>query len=134
MDLLTRARIDQRLHFDSGVLARALIGANVPIFFEGKKEIPPEGIKAIYSAYDMLEKFLSESEYLVGNDLTIADFSALPSVTTLNLHIPLEAETYPNIIAWIDRLSVIPLYDDLITRVSQEIASLLESKRGSAEE
>lgn len=132
-DLLTRARVDQRLHFDSGVLFPALRGANVPIF-QGKKEVPPERLQAISDAFDMLQKFLDTDEYLVGNDLTIADFCALCSVSTLRLHQPLDPEAHSKVIAWIDRLSQIPAYDDLIVRVSNEFTALLDQRRGTAEE
>lgn len=131
--MLTRARVDQRLHFDSGVLFPAVRGANVPIF-QGKREVPEERLKAINDAYDLLEKFLETDEYLVGNDLTIADFCALCTVSTLRLHAPLDPDTYPKILGWIERLSQIPAYDDLIVRVSAEFTALLDQRRGTAEE
>lgn len=38
---------------------------------------------------------------MVGDSLTLADFSLIPSVTTLGLMVPIEADKYPKLTAWI---------------------------------
>lgn len=132
-DLITRARVDQRLHFDSGVLFPALRGANIPIF-TGAKEVPAEKLEAISAAYDLLETFLAEDEYLVGNSVTIADLCAVATVTVMELHQPLGDEQHPKTREWITRLSELPYYEDLITRVVEKFAVFLDQKKAAAAE
>lgn len=132
-DLVTRARVDQRLHFDSGVLFPALRGANIPIF-TGAKEVPAENLEAISAAYDLLETFLAEDEYLVGNSVTIADLCAVATVTVMELHQPLSDEQHPKTREWIARLSELPYYEELITRITEKFAAFLDQKKAAAAE
>lgn len=128
-DLLTRARIDQRLHFDSGILYPALRGANMAIF-SGEKEVSEAKLEAISSAFDTLETFLSDAQYLVGDSLTIADICVLANVTTLHLHVPLDPEMHGNILAWIERLSAeLPSYDVFITEATEKFRAFLDAKK-----
>lgn len=61
--------------------------------------------------YEFLEAFLQGHDYIVGNELTIADFSAVANVTTLNILVPIDAERFPNITAWVRRLEMLPYYN-----------------------
>lgn len=119
-DLLKRARIDQRLHFDNGVLFQALRAANLAILYYGAYEYNQEQIDAIASCYEFTEKFLESSDYIAANQLTVADFSCGSMVTALDYHVPLNAEKYPNTVAWIARLNELPYFEELNTRVSND--------------
>lgn len=123
---LQRARVDQRLHFDSGVLFPALRGANMFIILGGV-ELPEEKLNAIQAALDFLEKFLKDDTYVVGNSLTVADFCCAATVTSLTIHEPLD--TYPNILAWLERLSQLPFFDELNTKVVENYNLFFESRR-----
>lgn len=113
-DLYTRARIDQRLHFDSGVLFSAIRSANFVVYLGGS-EAPEYCIKALYEALDLLEAFLKNNDYLIGNSLTLADIFCVSTVVCFELHFSIEEEKYPKICEWIKRLSQQPLYDEFIT-------------------
>ncbi|CAH1636155.1 unnamed protein product [Spodoptera littoralis] len=98
-----RAMIDQKLHFDSGILYPALRENDEPIFFGTATSLKPEGVAKIRSAYDFTEKFLTGSQWLAGNKLTVADISCVATVSTLNELLHIDEATYPNICAWINR-------------------------------
>ncbi|KAG6445495.1 hypothetical protein O3G_MSEX003974 [Manduca sexta] len=67
-----RAIIDQRLHFDSGVLFATLRGTVEPILYFGEKDYTPQNLDKIRSAYVFLESFLT-TPWLAGEHLTVAD-------------------------------------------------------------
>lgn len=127
-DLVKRAHIDQRLHFDSGVLFSAIRNANMVVYLGGS-EVPKEKIDGLHSALELLETFLTDSQYLVGNQLTVADLACLTTVTAFELHFSIEANRYPNIAAWLKRLSTLSYYDELITKPNIELKSWFEEKK-----
>ncbi|NP_001108464.1 glutathione S-transferase epsilon 5 [Bombyx mori] len=117
-----RALIDQRLHFDSGILFPALRGVAVIIFFNllclgqdeliifrGEKEIRPENLAKIKSAYDFTEKILS-SDWIAGDEFSLADICCVTSISTLNEMVPIDGSLYPKLASWLDRSSQLPIY------------------------
>ncbi|KAF2888126.1 hypothetical protein ILUMI_18047 [Ignelater luminosus] len=109
-DPYERAVINQRLHFESGVLF-ALIRAIVrPMVTKGVKTIPEHLIQEVFEAYAFLNKFLEGHQWVAGDQLTIADFSVLSSTTSLNHIAPIDADKYPNVVAWIQKAEQLPYY------------------------
>ncbi|KAL5287377.1 hypothetical protein ACFFRR_008341 [Megaselia abdita] len=109
-DLMKRAHVDQRLHFDSGVLfptLRLVVGA-----LKSGQPITEDILSTIHQAYAFLESFLANSLYLVGDLVTIADFSCLASLSSLDLFLPVDGGKYPKVRGWFDRLQQLPYYDE----------------------
>lgn len=131
-DLLTRARIDQRLHFDNGVLFQALRSVGVSIVLRGAYEYTQEQIDTIVSSYELVEKFLDQNDYIAGNQLTVADFCCGATVTSLDYHVPLDADKYPKSIAWIERLNELPYFEELNARVmTDKFAPFFDEKKAA---
>lgn len=127
-DLLIRARIQQRLHFDSGVLFPAMRVANRSLIFEGASVVAPDQLDTISSALDLTEKFLETDDYMVGNQLTVADFCCASTVLALDYHIPLTLK-YPKTHAWLQRLSQIPYFNELSIEANKKYRIFLDCKR-----
>lgn len=126
-DLYTRARIDQRLQFDTGVLFQ--LGRRVfwPIFNENASEIDEDAVVRVHDAYAMLEAFLAGGTYLVGDHLTVADLSVVTSVTQLESQVPLgDNDKYPRILAWLDRLEELPYFHDINTVNLRDVVRTLD--------
>ncbi|XP_060655654.1 glutathione S-transferase 1-like [Drosophila nasuta] len=110
-DLLKRAVVDQRLHFESGVVfANVLRAITRNIFFLGKKIIPKDQIQALVEVYDFVETFLKDHDYVAGDQLTVADFSLISTVASLPAYVEIDPVKYVNITAWIKRLEKLPYY------------------------
>lgn len=127
-DLVQRARVDQRLHFDSGILYPASRAANVSIF-NGGSEVPQDKIDGLYAAYELLEKFLQNDDYLVGNSLTVADLCCVATVTTMDVHAPIEQDQYPKIHGWIERLAELPFFEELNTKLVVGFRGIMAMKK-----
>ncbi|EDV55078.1 glutathione S-transferase 1 [Drosophila erecta] len=111
-DLLQRAVVDQRLHFESGVIfANALRSITKPLF-AGRQSIPKERYDAITEVYDFLETFLAGNDCVAGSQLTIADFSIISTVSSLEAFVQVDAGKYPRIAAWIKRLQQLTYYEE----------------------
>lgn len=109
-DIMERALIDQRLHFDSSVVNNFTRTILNPMLYE-KARINLENHKdSIHKTYALMEKFLRCFPWIAGKKLTIADLSLIPSITSLNVVVPISREDYPNLTKWIERAESLPCY------------------------
>lgn len=53
------------------------------IAFGAIEEAAEEDVQALERAFETLNNFLQDNEYVAGNDLTIADFSIITSVSSI---------------------------------------------------
>ncbi|XP_055374668.1 glutathione S-transferase 1 [Condylostylus longicornis] len=104
-DLVTRARVDQRLHFESGVLFQIIKDMVARIIYGNETEINPKTIENAHTAYDLMEKFLNGHEFFVGNHLTIADISIHTTLLTLNKLIPVVRPRFQQTSMWLSYVS-----------------------------
>lgn len=92
-----RARIDQRLFFDMDLYSRFKGYYMVQIF--EKKPADPEMFKRCEEAFGFLDGFLEDKKYAVGENLTIADFPLLVSVSNYELA-GFPVDNYNNVKRW----------------------------------
>lgn len=114
-ELLIRASIDQRLHFDSGVLFPALRNSIYSILVDGSSSFSSRQIKAVQSAYNLLNSLFMDNLYLVGNTMTVADLACVTTVTQLEVVLEIDENAYPNIRPWLNRMEELPNFYDLNT-------------------
>ncbi|XP_020815563.1 glutathione S-transferase 1 [Drosophila serrata] len=128
-DYFKRALVDQRLHFESGVLFQGCIrNIAAPLFYKNETEVPRFKIDAIYEAYDFLEVFIGSQPYLCGSGITIADFSIVSSVTSLVGLAPIDPKRYPKLNGWLDRMAKLPNYQSLNGNGAQMLIDMFSSK------
>lgn len=128
-DLYTRARIDQRLHFDSGILFPIIKKCAVRILRQQCYDIQPESVQAANDAYEMMEAFLAEDTYMVGNSMTLADLAIVTSITQLvTLFAMLDDTKYPKIRAWLNRMAELPYFYELNTQHVERFKVVLTGK------
>lgn len=125
-NLYTRARIDQRLHFDSGVLFPRVRACNVKIFWQKGYEFSDAEVQANHAAYALLESFLQNDTYLVGNALTVADLACVTTVLNLELITPIQDDKYPKIREWLNRIAELPYFNDVNKKSLIEFSALLK--------
>ncbi|XP_058445978.1 glutathione S-transferase 1-like [Malaya genurostris] len=109
-DIVTRAKINAALHFDSGVLFSRLRFYFEPILYCGSSESPQAKIDYLYKAYELLNDTLV-NDYIVGNKLTLADLSCIASIAAIDAIFPFDKNTYPKLAAWVERMSKLPYYN-----------------------
>lgn len=136
-DLYTRARINQRLYFVSGVLYPKMVVINRAILFCRSTDIPQEGIDGINEGYGFLEKFLKNDSYLVGNSITVADYCCVATVSTIQYAVPIDPDQYPKVAEWFERMKTVPFYDEVngknVEIFEKLVLGALEANRASAE-
>ncbi|XP_075148965.1 glutathione S-transferase 2-like [Haematobia irritans] len=97
-----RAVINQRLYFDMGTLYKSFAEYFYPYAFHNKSK-DMEGFEKLQTALQFLNTFLSESKYVAGDSLTLADLSILASMTTMEVA-ELDFSKYEHVAKWYDGL------------------------------
>lgn len=114
-----RALVDQRLYFDIGTL--------FPKFGEYfvaqmKQGVPanPEKLKEIGTVFGLLDKFLENSRYAAGDDITIADFALMASVSTFVDGVNVSLKKFPNVKRWYEDCKVnVPGYQETVAGLEE---------------
>uniref|UniRef100_T1E824 glutathione transferase n=1 Tax=Anopheles aquasalis TaxID=42839 RepID=T1E824_ANOAQ len=123
-DPTTRAKINAALHFDSGVLFARLRFYLEPILYDGSPDTPQDKIDNLYRAYQLLNDTLV-SDFIVGNSLTLADLSCIASISSMHAIFPIDAGKYPQLAAWVERVSKqLPYYKSTNQDGAEELAQL----------
>lgn len=111
-DVYLRAKLDQRLHFNNGTLLNRFVQMFFPIWFGKTCELNEDHVAGVRESLDFLEGFLQTDDYLVGNQLSVADLSNSTTVVTILKILEIDEAKYPKTLAWIDRITNLPFYDD----------------------
>ena len=55
------------------------------VLYQGVKKIPKQNREKLFDTLNVLESFLAKSKWFAGDELTIADFSILGTITTVKV-------------------------------------------------
>ncbi|XP_043242504.1 glutathione S-transferase 1-1-like [Amphibalanus amphitrite] len=109
-DPAERAKVDQRLHFDSGLNVN-FRGIAFPLLFTKSLDEYKKNKPKLDESLDLLETFLGLSKNVAGEKVTLADLAVLVHISTLATAGLLGNDRWPRINAWLTRLqSELPYY------------------------
>ncbi|KPJ20604.1 Glutathione S-transferase 1-1 [Papilio xuthus] len=120
----TRALVDQRLDFDIGTLYPKLID----IYFSKilKTPLTEAQLKKMDDALNILNVYLKENKFVVGAELTLADFSLGVCVALMEAF-EISIEKYTNIVRWLTHVkSTLPEFEEIITKTTNDGKKLIE--------
>ena len=118
-DIQLRAKIDSYLHFHHRGARDASLGLFAP---KVRKDLHiPElmqtiSMRLVTRAIKVLESaWLSESSFLTGNDITIADIAAYVEIGQLHHRFTnlFDFNPYPNVSRWLDRMALVEFHDSV---------------------
>ncbi|KAJ6647179.1 Glutathione S-transferase 1 [Pseudolycoriella hygida] len=109
-DLLKRAQVDARLHFDTGFLFARTRFIFEPIFFFGESEAPKYKIEYLQKCWSLMEAFLENGKFVCGDSITIADYCCIATISSVDTVAPIDAEKYPKLTAWKKLMEGLPNY------------------------
>ncbi|XP_017079188.1 glutathione S-transferase 1 [Drosophila eugracilis] len=129
-DLLQRAKVDTLMHFETGVIFEAALRRLTrPVLFCGESTLPKNQVDHINQIYDFVEAFLDDHDYMAGDQLTIADFSIVSTITSIGVFLELDLAKYPRIAAWLERLKELPYYEEANGTGAAQYVGLMKSKK-----
>ncbi|KAB0796217.1 hypothetical protein PPYR_10278 [Photinus pyralis] len=124
-DSKRRAQVDQKLHFDTEHLFPCVHETVFPLLFRGKSDISKFTRKKVERTYLTLEEFLKRSDWLAGNNVTIADLCCCSSISVLDYLIPVR-EAKPRLFNYIQRCSALPHYQDVIQKGVDQLGNKIQ--------
>ncbi|XP_047992008.1 glutathione S-transferase 1-like [Leguminivora glycinivorella] len=122
-----RGLIDQRLHFDSGVLFPPVREAVGPVIFGNEKSFKAEVLQKIQTGYEFTDKFLT-GEWLAGDELTVADVCCVATISTANEILPIDEDLFPKLAKWMKRCSELEIYKNENEPGLKMFSQILKSK------
>lgn len=115
-----RALVDQRLYFDAGTLYQRFADYFYPMF---KKTGPADPVKykRMLEGVGFFNTFLEGQRYAAGEDMTIADFALLASVSSMvDGGFEFSLVNYPNVQRWYeDCKQNVPGYKDTLSGLEE---------------
>ncbi|KAK4877114.1 hypothetical protein RN001_009620 [Aquatica leii] len=109
-DIYKRSLVQQGLAFDLGNLYPAIKEVNMAYFRNEITCLTPSMIEMLLTVYEYLEQILSRHGWVSLDHVSLADISCYTTVTSLDYHITIKPEKYPNISNWIKRCSELPYF------------------------
>ena len=114
-------------HFSNGTLQPALLRL---MFLE---RLDPSHTTATLPAarqrFDLIastmDKRLEETPYLAGQELTAADIMTVFSLTTMRIFRPYELSSWPNVLAYLQRIGHRPAYQRAMQKAEPDMAPML---------
>ncbi|KAK9874919.1 hypothetical protein WA026_005734 [Henosepilachna vigintioctopunctata] len=104
-DIRKRAVVDQRLYFDASTLYARYTEYYFPHYFAGAP-LDPMRLNKLKDAYVVFDSILDKSKFVTGDDLTLADFSFLASVSAAEIS-GFDISGYPNVVRWYEHVKTV---------------------------
>ncbi|XP_018564050.1 glutathione S-transferase 1 isoform X4 [Anoplophora glabripennis] len=126
-DLQKRAVVDQRMYFDTEVLFTRF-KSNVALLIFKNVKINKDMVADFENAYNSLETLLERSTYVAGEQVTIADFSIVTTLTSANVLVPVASNRFPKISEWLVKMQALPYYASANQVGLDQFAAVVKSK------
>ncbi|XP_057319780.1 glutathione S-transferase 1-1-like [Microplitis mediator] len=110
-DLKKRAVVNQRLHYDGGVLFCCLLGAMKPLVRGWRRTVSPESLEYLEEAYKYMNTILEGKKWLAGDSYTLADISSITTVSSVTVFKSIN--DHPNLLKWMEDCEQLPGYADI---------------------
>ncbi|XP_018564047.1 glutathione S-transferase 1 isoform X2 [Anoplophora glabripennis] len=127
-DLEARAVVNQRMYFDNGILFPRWGAAVLLILKQGAKTVRKDLADSLVDAYNSLETLLERSTYVAGEQVTIADFSIVTTLTSANVLVPVASNRFPKISEWLVKMQALPYYASANQVGLDQFAAVVKSK------
>ncbi|ETN60212.1 glutathione S-transferase, epsilon class [Anopheles darlingi] len=108
---VARARVSNRLCFNNGFLFQRDAEVMRKIFRGDIAEISADIRKPLTEAIDVLEQYLQGTKYVAADHLTVADFSIVATVSTLDLILPINGVRWPRVHEWFEVMRALTYYE-----------------------
>jgi len=124
-DPQARARVDQRLNYDHVLFSRNT-SMYRPLILGEISAIIPQARDSVVNAVKVMETFLENSKWIAGNNLTIADFSALANISTI-VEFGYDLTQHSNLNRWYEQCKSLNGFEENLEG-AKSLASIVKSK------
>ncbi|XP_056643878.1 uncharacterized protein LOC130449858 [Diorhabda sublineata] len=120
-----RAIVDQRLYFDMGTLFASFADYYYPMIFMGASADSAK-FENIGKAFEFLDKFVGNSDFAAGNNLTLADLALVSTVSSFDI-MDYDLTPYKNVVRWYAKVKkTAPGYEEANEKNLKEFKALVD--------
>ena len=128
-DPVKRAKVMNRLCFNCWILFRRDADVMKDIFWFGLQDLKStEHYERIVEGYGLLEIYLGTTEFVALDEMSIADFSVVATLSTLDLLLPVDQEKFPKLGIWFEKMKTLPYYRTANQKGLDDLKRKLASK------
>lgn len=127
-DLVRRAKVEARMHFDTSYLFTRFRFMFEPILYSGGYEVSEEKVTFMQKAWPILEAFLDQGEYICGDSLTIADLCCVATIRSMDKYAPIDPTKYTRTLAWLAKIAELPEYQNVNGVGGPEFQAVIDRK------
>lgn len=127
-DLVSRAKVEARMHFDTSYLFTRFRFMFEPILYAGGYEVSEEKVAFMQKAWPILEAFLEQGEYVCGDSLTIADLCCVASIRSMDKYAPIDPTKFKRTLAWLAKIADLPEYQQVNGVGGPEFQAVIDRK------
>lgn len=80
------------------------------MLLDGVKTVSQEKQDTVSEAFQLLDTFLKNAEWIAGDQLTVADINIATSVEALANFVPVDGQKFPRLEAWLKRVLKLPYF------------------------
>ncbi|CRL00424.1 CLUMA_CG013690, isoform A [Clunio marinus] len=110
-DPKARAVVDQKLYYDATVVFESFAQIVRSVLYKGNKKILKEDREKLVNTLNYLDNLLSKTQWFAGNNITIADYSILGTITTLK-EFGYDLAKHSNLNDWYGRCQSFPGFQE----------------------
>ncbi|XP_071514833.1 glutathione S-transferase 1-like isoform X2 [Panulirus ornatus] len=126
-----RAQVDRLMYFDMGTLYHRFGEYVYPVMFRNQDRPDPEKLDKLHEALGWLNSFLDGHDWVVGENITVADHVLVASVATFEAA-GIDIDRHANVAAWLTRCkSVMPGYGEVNEPGASEFGKMAKAKLGT---
>ncbi|XP_037786119.1 glutathione S-transferase 1-1-like isoform X2 [Penaeus monodon] len=127
-DPKTRALVDRLLYFDMGTLYHRFGEYVYPVMFYGQEKLEPAKLEKLHEALGWLDGFLAGHDWAAGNNITVADFVLVASVSSFEV-CGIDLSKHRNVTTWLARCKAgLRGYDEANAPGVKDLARMTEAK------
>ncbi|CAO1321650.1 unnamed protein product [Diamesa serratosioi] len=106
-----RARIDQRLYFDATVVFDCVSKIVFPVLYRKTDSVSQESRDKFAQCFKVLDSYLVDSKWFAGDNLTIADYSILGTITTAD-EFGYDLTQHKHLNEWFQKCKTLPGFEE----------------------
>lgn len=127
--MLKRGVVHRLQHYNTGCLFSRMRAILEGVLLNAETaDRAAERIEYVVKSLPNLEAYLGNGPFVCGNDMTIADFACISSISSMENMVTENAQLYPKIVEWIGRMKQLPYYEECNGKGAVALHNFLNAK------
>jgi glutathione S-transferase len=124
-DCAQRAYVNMRLFFECGNFSNVHQQLYYKMWTKEMTTPSTEQLKHAQECYELIEQFLTDKDWLVGDQVTLADLSMIATLSSMMIRAPVDPK-FESIARWMRKCEELPYYEEANGRYVKAYRKILD--------